>query len=108
VVNIERDEPGKAREIWRFTAEYAVEVIVHQDERQAVGLWVRRNDTCPDADGYLVVENSPVLEAILKYEPHLDIDSDVREARHFVIGTGSAVAHILCRNTPQLARVGTE
>ena len=104
-VTIERDEPSLPKERWKFVAEYAVEVIIHQDERQAVGLWVRRDETCPGADGYLVVEKSPILAAVLKHEPHLDFYADICDARHFVIGTDSAVAHILSRDVPKLTQL---
>jgi len=77
--------------------------VIERDEIQVVSLWVRRSECCEGAGGFLVVENSPMLAALLGPEAHLETNEDVTEAKHFVIGTDWGVAHILSRDVPQVA-----
>jgi hypothetical protein len=102
-VMVEHQAPGRAASYWRFRALSPLEVIVSEDERQATSLWARRDAACPGAQGFLLIKNSPVIAALLQREPHMDFLA--RGLDHYVLGTDSAVAHILCFDTPELSAI---
>ena len=102
VFEIEVALPGDERVHWHFAADKPMYVLVEDDERQVLSLWARRNECCQGGGGYLIVENSPLLDAVLRTESHLKIYDEFVNARHFVLGTETAVAHVICVDRPEL------
>jgi hypothetical protein len=95
-------ELTKPTERWRFRAFEPMSVLVQEDEGQVCSLWSRRDQCCKGAGGFLVVANSPMIDAIALNEGH--IGDFARSMQHFVLGTDSAVAHVLCAEPPIATR----
>ncbi len=78
-------------------------VLVQEDEGQVCSLWRRRDECCRGAGGFVIVDKSPIVAAIILHEGHV---ADLAETmRHFVIGTDAAVAHVICAEPPSATRL---
>jgi hypothetical protein len=104
-LTVEHRPPGGDATRWRFRADAPLDVIIQEDEGQAVSLWMRRSECSPGEEGFLVVEASPILRAIRETEPH--VEPTLTNVQHFVIGTDDGVAHVLCEATPSLEQVAS-
>ncbi len=101
-LTIEHQPLGHELDRWCFRAIAPLDVIVQEDEGQVVSLWLRRTACCPGESGFLVVEDSPIIRAITRTEPQVELR--MAPMRHFVLGTDWGVAHIICEETPSLER----
>ncbi|HEX8899993.1 hypothetical protein [Vitreimonas sp.] len=99
-IDVEFDPP---LERWRIEALEPMSVIVQEDEGQVCSLWRRRDECCPGAGGFLIVEKSPMIAAIVQHESQA---ARIAESmQHFVIGTDAAVAHVLCQDAPKVSKI---